>query len=66
MGGIETTDEEAKCDLLFGFMDQSLELSAEVEHLWRMPRDDPNMTYEWLQEALERDITRQSETYPKP
>ena len=53
--------EETKCELLLGFFDRSEMLRGEGDHWLRLAVGDKDKTYAWLDEALNRAITRLAE-----
>ena len=53
--------EQTKCDLLLGHMEASMKLSSDAAHFRRLDAGDPNKRLFWLENAIERRITLDSE-----
>ena len=53
--------EQTKCDLLLGHMKTSTKLSSDAAHFRRLDAGDPNKRLCWLENAIERRITLDSE-----
>jgi len=51
--------EQAACDIILGFFDKSSRLSPEAQHWRRMNMGDPNRSFDWLLNAMDRECLLQ-------
>jgi len=51
--------EQAACDILLSFFDKSARLSPEAQHWRRMNYGDPNRSFDWLLNAMDRECLLQ-------
>ena len=54
-------EEETKCNLLLGYVDQSEALRPEAAAWRRMRAGDPCRRFQWLLDGLDREVTRQDQ-----